>query len=320
MNSVQFKNIDLNLFRVLLMLLDHRSVSRAAEELALTPSAVSHALNRLRTALDDPLFERGGGGLVPTARALEIGRSVRPAIDQLREAVDRSEFEPGDTEREFVVAAGTYAVTVILPLVIDRIAMTAPGVRLRVRRIEEQSVEDLELGRFDVLLSTSTGLKPGVEWTPLLQDEMVWIARKGHPTISPPLKMDMLVRAQHVILEKMGHFVGAAYPEARQFFEETPELHDASAAAAGRLYRSRTSSTGAIVTDVLHAMAFVRKSDLVSLSLRRLAEQDAEGLQVLTAPHATPAVEIGAMYLRARQRDPGFNWLMEQLEAVVQAL
>ena len=109
MNSVQFKNIDLNLFRVLLMLLDHRSVSRAAEELALTPSAVSHALNRLRTALDDPLFERGGGGLVPTARALEIGRSVRPAIDQLREAVDRSEFEPGDTEREFVVAAGTYA-------------------------------------------------------------------------------------------------------------------------------------------------------------------------------------------------------------------
>ena len=49
MNTVQFKNLDLNLFRVLLALLDHRSVSRAAEELALTPSAVSHALGRLRT-------------------------------------------------------------------------------------------------------------------------------------------------------------------------------------------------------------------------------------------------------------------------------
>ncbi len=138
MNTVQFKNLDLNLFRVLLALLDHRSVSRAAEELALTPSAVSHALGRLRTALNDPLFDRRAGGLSPTAYAVEVGRIVRGSMDTLRDALNRDEFDPAIAEREFIVAAGSYAVVVILPRIVDHLAKVAPGVRIRLRRIEDQ--------------------------------------------------------------------------------------------------------------------------------------------------------------------------------------
>src|SRR5690242_251127 len=130
MNNVQFKNLDLNLFRVLLALLEHQSVSRAAKELALTPSAVSHALGRLRTALGDPLFERRGGGLIPTAHAVEVGRRVRPSMDRLRDAVNRDEFDPATAEREFVVAAGSYVAAVILPRIIDNLSKIAPGIRL----------------------------------------------------------------------------------------------------------------------------------------------------------------------------------------------
>ncbi|EFR3947691.1 LysR family transcriptional regulator [Salmonella enterica] len=36
----------------------------AAYELALSPSAMSHALNRLRASLDNPLFVRTGGNLL----------------------------------------------------------------------------------------------------------------------------------------------------------------------------------------------------------------------------------------------------------------
>ena len=108
MNAIQFKNLDLNLFRVLLALLDHRSVSRAAEELALTPSAVSHALGRLRIALNDPLFDRRAGGLSPTAYAIEVGRQVRASMDTLRDALNREEFDPAIAEREFIVA-GVYS-------------------------------------------------------------------------------------------------------------------------------------------------------------------------------------------------------------------
>lgn len=314
MNSVQFKNIDLNLFKVLLTLLDHGSVSRAAKELALTPSAVSHALNRLRLALDDPLFERGGRGLVPTARALEIGRSIRPAIKQLREAVEARDFDPGKADREFIVAAGPYTTTILIPPLIKRLAETAPGVRLRIRRLEEQSVEDLELGQFDVLLSGPAGLKPGLSWRPLLKDEMVWIARAGHPLVHAPLTTDMLVNVRHVIIEKFGTVFGPAYPEVRKFFDETPELRDASSEAAGRSQRSQKLPIGAIVVDITHALAIVARSDFVSLTLRRVAEQYGSSLQLLTPPHDTPAVELGAMFVPERNRDPGFRWLLDQLE------
>ncbi len=78
MKPVQFRNFDLNLLHVLLALLEHRSVSRAAESLSLTPSAVSHALGRLRAGLGDRLHAEFAGGLLQAA-ANGIGqeRSMR---------------------------------------------------------------------------------------------------------------------------------------------------------------------------------------------------------------------------------------------------
>uniref|UniRef100_UPI000558F17E helix-turn-helix domain-containing protein n=1 Tax=Arthrobacter sp. TB 26 TaxID=494420 RepID=UPI000558F17E len=55
-------SLDLNLIRTFLSIYDHRSVTRAAQDLSLTQPTVSHALGRLRRALHDPLFVRGPGG------------------------------------------------------------------------------------------------------------------------------------------------------------------------------------------------------------------------------------------------------------------
>ena len=69
MNILTF---DLNLLRVLDVLLRERNVSRAAERLALSQPAVSNALNRLRDLLDDPLLVRVGRTMQPTPRALAL--------------------------------------------------------------------------------------------------------------------------------------------------------------------------------------------------------------------------------------------------------
>ena len=58
--------IDFNLLRTFDALMKHRSVTRAAAHLGVTQSAVSHALARLRNALDDPLFVGEQNGLQPT--------------------------------------------------------------------------------------------------------------------------------------------------------------------------------------------------------------------------------------------------------------
>jgi DNA-binding transcriptional LysR family regulator len=313
MSAIHFKNIDLNLFRVFLTLMQHRSVSRAAEELALTPSAVSHALNRLRTALGDPLFERRAGGLVPTAFAVEVGRRVRPALDQLRSATERFEFDPATAEREFTVAAGSYSAMVILPELLERMRKAAPGVRLRVRRIEGHYIDDVEQGRVDLaigVLSTSTRR---LEWRPLMKDSMVWVARKGHPFVKKPLTMAMLNRASHVVIDKFVDAFSEGYTEMRRFLVETPELRDASGAALDKA--SVKGGPAVFVSDALHALAIVRGSDFVTLSIRRLVEAaHADELQILEPPHPTPGIELGVIHHADRTRDPGFAWLLTMFD------
>ncbi|GAM78044.1 lysR-family transcriptional regulator [Vibrio ishigakensis] len=71
---MKLDHIDLNLLRLMLILLEDGSVSRAATRLNLSQSAVSKQLTRLREqlgeVLEDPLFIRTGRGLTPTARLL----------------------------------------------------------------------------------------------------------------------------------------------------------------------------------------------------------------------------------------------------------
>lgn len=315
MNNVQFKNLDLNLFRVLLALLDHRSVSRAAEELSLTPSAVSHALGRLRTALGDPLFERRGGGLSPTAYAIDVGRRVRGSMDTLRDALNREEFDPATAEREFVLAAGSYPVLVLLPRVIEHLARVAPGVRIRLRRIEDQSPEDVQQGRLDLIFGIAANATGRLEFRSLITDHMVWIARRGHPDVHAPLTMDMLTGARHILIEKFNRVASPEYPELRRFFSEGRELGDASRAAVGLGHnRRKIAGASTIVTDTMHAIGMTAQSDHVTLTLRKLAEAFlTDQIQILDPPHSTPPIEIGVIFHPDRMRDPGFAWFVSVL-------
>ena len=320
MNGVQFKDLDLNLLRVLLALLDNRSVSRAAEELSLTPSAVSHALGRLRTGLGDPLFERKGGGLTPTAYALEAGRRVRQSMNQLRDALNREVFDPATAEREFIVGAGSYAAVVLLPPIVDWLSKVAPGVRFRLRRLEDQSPDDVEHGRLDFLFSVPTSLAERLEWRPMTSDEMVWVARKGHPTIRDPLTMGMLGEVRHVIIEKFNRVIGTDYPEVRRFFDEGRELGDATRAHAGD-GRRRGPGAGVIAGDTMHAIAIASRSDFVTLTLRRMAEEyPSKEIQILKPPHPTPAIEFGVIFHPTRLREPGFNWLLSAMSEAAATL
>ena len=70
MSKIDFTDLDGKVLRAFLTILEESSVSRAADRLGVTQSAVSHTLSKLRAVLGDPLFVRSGQGLMPTERAL----------------------------------------------------------------------------------------------------------------------------------------------------------------------------------------------------------------------------------------------------------
>src|ERR1700740_1549064 len=81
--SEHLRMIDLNLFRVFDAMMLQRSVRKASQILSVTPSAVSHALSRLRQWIGDALFIPSESGMHPTRRALQLASGVREGLEKL---------------------------------------------------------------------------------------------------------------------------------------------------------------------------------------------------------------------------------------------
>ena len=126
------RRVDLNLFRVFEAVMRHRSVAGAGRELNITPSAVSHALARLRQLLDDPLFTLVETGMAPTPRALELAPTINEGLRRFTEAIETREFDPARSARTFRIAMSDYAAMILLPLIVDRVGKTAPNINLRI--------------------------------------------------------------------------------------------------------------------------------------------------------------------------------------------
>ncbi|MDX1650390.1 MAG: LysR family transcriptional regulator, partial [Myxococcota bacterium] len=96
--TADLRGVDLNLLPVLDVLLEERSVTRAAARLHLTQSTVSGMLARLREALGDPLFVRSRHGIVPTRRAEALAGPLRAWLLEARALVAPQAFDPARWE------------------------------------------------------------------------------------------------------------------------------------------------------------------------------------------------------------------------------
>lgn len=148
--------MDLNLLRVFVAILDTGSVTAAAGQLQLTQPTVSHALKRLRQQLSDPLFIRRGAGIVPTARALELGPLVRSAIAELDEAFEApSRFNPKSTQREFRIRLSDIGELTFLPHIQRAMQEQAPLATVSVDSTPvEQVVDALARGEIDAAVAS----------------------------------------------------------------------------------------------------------------------------------------------------------------------
>ena len=99
------RSLDLNLLTVFEAIYEVGTVSGAADRLALSQSAASHALARLRDACKDDLFVRANQGLSPTAVAREMYPAIKQALDALRATLaEASGFDPGTSQRRFRIS------------------------------------------------------------------------------------------------------------------------------------------------------------------------------------------------------------------------
>jgi DNA-binding transcriptional LysR family regulator len=296
-------DIDLNLLRVFDTLMELRSVTRAADRLGLTQSAVSHALGRLRLALGDPLLVRGPQGLQPTARASQMAGGVREGLRRIGQTLAPSQEVGRDATRRFTIAAGPYFCALLVPLLVARVRAEAPGVTFRIVPVGEQLVAALDHGAVDIAFGTFARAPGRFVVEPLFDDALVWIAAADSPEIGRPFDIDRIAALPRVAIAARGPFdAGSQAPG--------DEVLTSAYGGAGT-----TLDEATIAYDSQTAIALVAATDMVALVPRRIAERAAHAVAVL-GPGSERTLPIAMLWHARHRADPAFEWLRGVIRAL----
>lgn len=201
---------DMNLLLCLHVLLEERSVSKTAQRMFLSQSAVSKQLTKLRTLFDDPLFERESKGLFPTPKALEIAPKVHQILLQVELLTVPEDFDPLGSERTFNIDLVETAYTAIYPKFMPNALAQAPNITINsttwtgetYKRLLKREV-DFGIGIFELDERASThvhSIPSDLNYVELLQDYSVCLMRKDHPALREEWNLNIFLKYRHIQL------------------------------------------------------------------------------------------------------------------------
>lgn len=182
MNKIDLRKIDLNLLLILDVLMQEGSVSKAADRLGRTQSAMSHALGRLREQLGDPLLVKTHGRMKASPYALELVQEVRPILRSMERVLSpRQPFDAATSTRRFALAVPDLALN-WFPHLVKRLRAQAPGIQIDWQAPKSSTLLDVAEGLVDLALLPAALPRPeGVAWAPVGDFHWTCFMRQGHP-------------------------------------------------------------------------------------------------------------------------------------------
>ena len=174
-------DVDLNLLAALDVLIQERSVTRAARRLRLSTSAMSRTLSRIREALGDPVLVPAGRVMVLTPHAEAIAEQVHLLSTGAR-AVLRPPppIDPRCMEREFTIRANEAFTQLYAAKLSAAVSAVAPGVRLRFVPKPDKEIGPLRDGTVDLEIGVISGNGGELRAQTLYRDTYIGIAGAGH--------------------------------------------------------------------------------------------------------------------------------------------
>jgi len=224
---MRLNGFDLNQLVCLKALLVEQNVTRAAEQMHLSQSAMSTILGHLRRHFNDPLLARSGRLhlLTPFAKSL-----IAPLNKMIAQAYDFAALRPGelqlDVEREIRVVASDYAIRTILDTATRQVQNVFRNVRLDVLPLSERSPRLLASGEVDLVLSGQSfdiGVTPS---TCVLEDQYVCIACSKMGPSGGKLLPQEFAKSEHVVVR---------YFDQQMTFEDEDALRKAGVVRTRRI-------------------------------------------------------------------------------------
>lgn len=294
-------NFDLNLVRVLLAVAKHRSVTAASRDLGLTQSSVSHALTRLRTLCNDPLFVRTSGGMLPTPAAHAMIEPLEGAMAAVeRSLAGHSGFDPATTSRVFSILLSDIGQLIYLPIIAAHLARTAPQVSLRVLHLSIDAYrEALASGEADFAIGHLPGLMGGFRQISLFQDPYVCMLRADHPDIQDRITLAQYLAASHIVVVPPGRGPGPVEQ------------------ALSRIRKKRRVAL--MLPHFFAGPLILRNSDylMTAPNFARFALRDLQNIRTVPLPFRVKKLSVKLLWHERMHRDPGHQWMRSMISEVL---
>lgn len=298
---MHFHKLDLNLLVAFDTLLEERSVSRAADRLNLSQSAMSSALSRLRDYFGDELLIQVGRRMEPTALALSLAPSIREILHQIQITVQtRPTFDPATAQRRLRIMTSDYLIEVLLAEVIRELAATAPGMQLQIVPSNEISFAQFMKGDVDLIIVPEEHTLNEHPRSLLFEDTFSCVVWSGNTAVQEPLTMEQWLAMSHVVV----HFGRDQLTHFERWFADQPATK-----AAERRVDIIAPSFGVVP----HLIVGTQRVATMHTRHARLYEKLLP-IRVLAPPPGFPAMRETMQWHRRLDRDPAIRWAAELME------
>ncbi|MCG6883740.1 MAG: LysR family transcriptional regulator [Silicimonas sp.] len=153
MDSFDLFKLDGHALRIFASVCETGSVSRTAEIVDLNQSTISHTLEKMRTALRDPLFVKSGRGITPTEKALAILPRVQKILSDIEGLVAPEKYDATFDFKPVVIAIPTPALHADMKRVHARLLEVEPSVTFELKRMAPSSAVSTLLSNDDADLA-----------------------------------------------------------------------------------------------------------------------------------------------------------------------
>ena len=298
MNNFDHLDLDGRLLRALVVVHEEGSVTRAAQRLGVTQSAVSHMLDKLRQIVGDPLFVKSGRSVVATAQAGELAGRARLLLDQLQEFSSKSDFDPAKIRMTLTIAANDLQRDLLLPTLFARLRQSAPDLRLRVIPSNIPSAEMLRADRCLLAISPRPPEAADILQRRLFDER--YVVYFDQTVRSAPASLEEYLAAEHLTV---------VYEPQRNL-----DIDDHLA------WRSINRRFAVSVAGFAGIRSFLSGSNYLATLPRGLGAHQLAGFAQAETPFACPTMPMYAIWHQRYQHDALMRWVLDMLYEVTLVL
>ncbi|BDX06178.1 LysR family transcriptional regulator [Planctobacterium marinum] len=290
---------ELKLLVIFDVIMTEKSITLAAERLAMTQPAVSNAVSRMRVLWKDQLFVPDGRKIQPTSYANNFWDKVRDSLRNINQAIEPEEFEEGSAQRTFRVALPDIALDALWPDLRKLFEDEAPGLNLHAVPYTIASTKPvLDAADVDLVIGQGNRSLENICTEHLFDTSYVCVMRKGHPLTNKPLTIEAFSKADHLLISLSG---------------------DISSPVDQTLQQSGLTRRIAItVNSFSSAVPIIKKTDVIAILPTDLVHNhlDNNEIAVFHPPLDIPHSSISMLWHKRQSSDKGLIWLRNQIKRI----